>query len=702
MKSSKRISFRIAIMMTFLLSGTSAFCQSSVGFDWARAINSANYEEAFSMAVDHKGNLLLTGFYSTTADFDPDPVDVFTLNSAGGRDVFIQKISPEGDLCWARSMGGTSPDNGKSITVDAQNCIITTGFFQGTADFDPGTALNNLTGIGQSDIFVQKLDSSGNYLWSFGIGGSDYDEGWFVCTDASSNIYISGVFKGTVDFDPGADNHPLTSQGLNDCFVAKYNASGEFQWALSFGNTSADKPFGIAVDPQNNIYLFGLFVGTVDFDPGPAAHVLTSDAGGDQFLLKLNPALGFEWVEHIEASSSITSGSLSLSSNGNPYIAGSFSGTLNISNPAGTYSVTSKGSDDIYLAAFRSDSTLKWASSIGGTGIDNLQSIRLCPGNEILIAGSFANTLDFDPGPDTCIRSSSGSGDAFIATYDSVGNFQLVRKLDGTINEYFSMAAYDAEQNIFGIGRYAATMDFNPGPGQYSMNSGGNGDIFAIKLAKCSTQLSGDTVIVCSGSTYSCPDGTTYANIADTIYHTTHAANWFGCDSINTLSIFPVILNTGVQPNGSTLEAVPQPGEFQWLDCNDNMSIIPSATNVVFQPTADGSFAVSVSHMGCADTSSCIPVVLVSLPDDENIVAMEVFPNPARQKFYISSIANESQHPLTMTIYSATAYPVHSEVIPAINGTAEINIEHLPAGCYIICLADREGVKQYSRLLVIE
>lgn len=702
MKSSKSISFRLTLISALLFSSTSAFSQFSVGFDWARAINSANMEEAFSLAVDHKGNMLLTGYYSTTADFDPDPVDVFPLTSAGGRDVFIQKISPEGDLYWARSMGGTSPDNGKSITVDAQNCIISTGFYQGTADFNPGAAISNLTGMGQSDIFVQKLDSSGNHLWSFGIGGSDYDEGWYVCTDASSNIYIAGIYKGTVDFDPGADVHPLTSQGMNDCFIAMYNASGEFQWALSFGNTSADKPFGIAVDLQNNIYLLGLFAGTVDFDPGPATHALTSDAGGDQFLLKLNSMLGLEWVEHIEASSSISSGSLCLSSQGNPYIAGSFYGSLTISNSADTYSATSQGSDDIYIAAFHSDSTLKWASSFGGTGIDNLQSICLGPENDILIAGSFASTVDFDPGADTCFLSSSGSGDAFVVMYDSVGNFQLVRKLDGTINEYFSMAAFDEEQNICGIGRYGSTMDFNPGTGQYSMNSGGNGDIFAIKLAKCSAQFSGDTAIVCSGSSYSCPDGTVFANITDTIYHTTTAANWFGCDSLHTLSIFPVMLTTNVQLNGSTLEGVPQAGEFQWLDCTDNMSVIPSATTVVFQPTADGSYAVSVSSMGCADTSSCIPFVLVSLPDDENSLAMEIFPNPTRQKFYISSVANESQYPLSITIYTATAYPVHSAVIPASNDIKEINIEYLPAGCYIICLADREGVKRYSRLLVID
>ena len=100
--------------------------------------------------------------------------------------------------------GDTDQDVGYSVTVDSSGNIYTTGLFQGTVDFDPGAGTANLTSNGNKDAAVLKLDSSGNYVWAKSFGGTRMDFAWSVAVDSSGNVYTTGYFNGTVDFDPGA------------------------------------------------------------------------------------------------------------------------------------------------------------------------------------------------------------------------------------------------------------------------------------------------------------------------------------------------------------------------------------------------------------------------------------------------------------------------------------------------------------------
>ena len=122
---------------------------------------------------------------------------------------------------WAKSMGGTDDDESNSIAVDGSGNIYTTGFFTSTADFDPGPETFNLTSTGQEDFFISKLDSSGNFIWAKSIGGTDDDESHSIVVDGSGNVYTTGGFWGTIDFDPGDEIFNLTSAGWEDIFVYK-------------------------------------------------------------------------------------------------------------------------------------------------------------------------------------------------------------------------------------------------------------------------------------------------------------------------------------------------------------------------------------------------------------------------------------------------------------------------------------------------
>ncbi|MFC2111335.1 SBBP repeat-containing protein [Bacteroidota bacterium] len=126
---------------------------------------------------------------------------------------------------WAKQMGGTGNDAGESITTDNNGNIYTTGSFYGTVDFDPGSGTTNLTSAGSGDIFIQKLDASGNLLWIKQMGGITFDIGYSITTDNSGNIYSTGNFEGTADFDPGSGIANLTSVGNYDIFIQKLGTS---------------------------------------------------------------------------------------------------------------------------------------------------------------------------------------------------------------------------------------------------------------------------------------------------------------------------------------------------------------------------------------------------------------------------------------------------------------------------------------------
>lgn len=117
------------------------------------------------------------------------------------------------NLQWAKGMGGTNGAVGYSIAVDAFGNVYTTGSFQGTVDFDPGGGTYNLTSAGIQDIFISKLDAAGNFIWAKSIGGTSTDIGYSIVLDSSGNVYTTGQFAGTVDFNPGGGTNSLTTAG---------------------------------------------------------------------------------------------------------------------------------------------------------------------------------------------------------------------------------------------------------------------------------------------------------------------------------------------------------------------------------------------------------------------------------------------------------------------------------------------------------
>ena len=389
---------------------------SSGNFVWAKNMGGSSDDYGIGIAVDSSGNVHTIGVFYGTVDFDPSELSGFYLNSAGGSDIFVSKLDSSGNFLWAKSMGGTNSDHGAGIAVDSSGNVYTTGYFSGTVDFDPGVDTVNLTGVGATDIFVSKLNSGGNFIWAKSMGGSSNEKGEDIAVDSSGNVYTTGAFEGTVDFDPGATSvFYLTSAGVEDIFVSKLDSSGNIVWAKGMGGSSNEKGEDIAVDSSGNVYTIGYFTRTADFDPGPGIVNKISLGLNDIFVSKLDSSGSFAWAKSMGGSDTDYGAGIVVDSNGNVYTTGIFFNTVDFDPGAGVFKLTSAGGIDAFVSKLDSGGNFAWAKGMGGTGFDFVYDIATDSSGNVHTTGRFSGTVDFDSGAGVFNLSSVGYADIFVS-----------------------------------------------------------------------------------------------------------------------------------------------------------------------------------------------------------------------------------------------------------------------------------------------
>lgn len=259
-------------------------------FLWAKTMGGPGFDYCQSMCIDEQENIYTTGMFAGPADFNPGE-DVFYLNSVGDRDIYINKLSNEGLFVWAKAMGGYELEAGQGIVYNSDSHIFLTGNFQGTVDFDPDTTTYNMTSMGDYDIFTGKYDLDGHLIWMKQMGGSGSDGAYAIALDNDNNVYSTGHFTETADFDPGTGIFELTSFGDFDIFISKLDAYGNFVWAADMGGEMHDRGLAIITDNQSNIITTGMFEGIADFDPSYTNYYLEGLGSSDVFISKLSTQL---------------------------------------------------------------------------------------------------------------------------------------------------------------------------------------------------------------------------------------------------------------------------------------------------------------------------------------------------------------------------------------------------------------------------
>jgi hypothetical protein len=437
---------------------------------------------------------------------------------------------------WAVGFGNANWEEAADVTTDGSGNVYCTGNFEGTVDFDPGPAVFNLTSGGSQDIFLSKFDASGNFTWAIQLGGPGWEESHDFILDQLGNIYVTGFFFGTSDFDPGPGTFNFSSSQGGDAFICKLNSSGDFTWAKEFRGTYAIEANAIAVDKDGNVYTTGYFDGTADFDPGPSSFFRTVVGTSDMFISKLDSSGNFVWMKQIAGPDGEAGYAMTLDQSGNLYTTGSFVGTVDFDPGSGVFNLSAPvQQQEIFICKLDSSGNFAWAKQMGGEvgfciATDNTGNIyasgyyawndisinKLDPSGNIIWAkqfgayvgygiaidndcnvymtGGFFGTRDFDPDTGMYNLTSIGSSDSYVNKLDSAGHLIWVKQFGGT-NEVLSRAlTLDANDNIYFTGTFNETADFDPGTGTFALTSTGSYDVFLQKMESGATGFGGNPV----------------------------------------------------------------------------------------------------------------------------------------------------------------------------------------------------------------
>ena len=380
---------------------------------WTKNAGGISEDWSYNIAVDVSGNSYITGYFKGSATFGST-----NLTSKGCIDIFIAKLDSSGNWLWAKKAGGTDWDGGLGIAVDASGNSYVTGYFADSAIFGSTT----LTGNEGDNIFVAKLDSNGNWLWVKKAGGTGYDGGLGIEVDASGNSYVTGDFSGTVTFG----STTLTSRGNSDIFVAKLDSSGNWLWAKKAGGKGYDKGHGIAVDAVNNSYVTGIFEGSATFGSTTLINK-SSEYYYDIFIAKLDSSGNWLWAQNAGGTGSDWGNGIAVDASGNSYVTGYFDSDATF----GSTTLTSNGGYDIFVAKLDSSGNWLWAKNAGGTGTDWGNGIAVDASGNSYVTGYFLSTATFG---DITLTSYGGT-DIFIAKLDSSGNWLWAKNAGRTGGE---------------------------------------------------------------------------------------------------------------------------------------------------------------------------------------------------------------------------------------------------------------------------
>jgi hypothetical protein len=401
-----------------------AFVQKLNGdgsYGWGYGLGAGGADQALAVAVDADGNVVITGRASGTFDLDPTAGVQMVTSANTSFDVFVIKLSTDGVFLWGRLFGANGNDAGQGIAIGPGGTIFTTGYVTGIADLDPGPGVVSTGGFGQQDIFVHQLDASGLFVWGHVVGGNANDQAYGCAVDQNGDVFLTGEFRTTVDFDPGPAVLSLISGGAEDAFAMKWNGTGDVLWAHRFGGTGSERSRAVAVGPDGGPVFTGRITSVTDFDPGAAVLNLPGSFQEPSFLLKLTEAGDFQWAFLL--TSFLNEGrSVAVDGLNNIHTCGSFGTSsntpLDLDPGAGVTAISSNGGGDLYMASYTAQGAFRWGFGLGGAQSDIAHGIALGQQGRFVLVGEFRQTLDMEPGPDVVLLTNGGGQDAFMALFN--------------------------------------------------------------------------------------------------------------------------------------------------------------------------------------------------------------------------------------------------------------------------------------------
>ena len=391
----------------------------------------------------------------------------------------LQSAMAQTFLDWGKTFGGNGYEVSNGIATDAEHNVYIAGDFWIKCDFDPSTDSLNLysTGFG-TDAVIQKLDSLGNLVWVRQISGPFHNEGTAIAVSKTGCVYTAGTFVDSADFNPDTAKHIEHANGGSDLFLLKLSPQGAFSWVTIMGGDGVEEVDAMVLDDTSNLYLCGSFTDTCNFSPKSGSTVIESKGLYDGFVQKLDSNGNHLWTFAFGSKGFDIASDIAVDKFGNSWVTGYFSDTLSISFKK----LISNGKEDAFMLKLDPNGKLLFLKQFGGVGVDKGRTISLDKNHMPILSGTFEQQIELDLNSFSKQINSKGGKDVFLVALDALGNYRWGRSWGGKGVEQPSKLVVNSMNEIFCLGQFFDSLDFNPGIGINIGKSGLGVDAFISKF----------------------------------------------------------------------------------------------------------------------------------------------------------------------------------------------------------------------------
>jgi hypothetical protein len=419
-------------------------------FRWAVSGGGPGADDADGVGTDPRGRVVISG----------------GVQDAGAYDIFATGYSPRGRVRWTRRYGSPLADQAFDNDVDAFGDAVITGSFNDMVDFGgPVLVSRGRTLPRYGDAFLLKLGDRGQTKWVRQIGGSTSDGGDEVAVGPHSHIYVIGDSAGDVAFTPTT---MLRGGGGRDAWAARYRRDGALVWARPLGGPGEQQSHGISSDNDGHALVTGEFQGISQF----GSQRLDSDGSQpDVFIAKIDRQGRFRWAHRFGDSDREIGRGIDADARDNVYFSGEFRGTLRL----GRKTLTSAGSNDMFLAKADRNGRVRWAIAMGGAGVEGGPELEVDGAGNSYLTGTFSGTARLG----SRVLAANGVRGGFVAKVSPRGAVLWARQSTDSPFATLGELSLGATGVTF-LGRFAQTVSL----GRFRLTGAGGTDFFLGRLPR--------------------------------------------------------------------------------------------------------------------------------------------------------------------------------------------------------------------------
>jgi gliding motility-associated-like protein len=426
------------------------FCDVLYAQKWAARTSSSFTNEAYDVETDAMGNSYVCGYFSGETSFS---TTISFPDAIGNGDIFIAKYNSQGEVQWVKTYGGNFSDRAYDLALTPNNELIVCGQFYGSMTV--GSTILNGNGTSK-DIFLIKLDNSGNEMWALSEGGNLEDNAYGVATDNDGNVLLTGQFKGAASIGGQvfvSDLNANTSQPSNDFFISKYDPTGVNLWVKIGSASYEERGTAVATDNNNNIILTGQFSDTLNF----AGTTIYNNAYNIGFLAKMDPNGNLLWFNKLQAGFCATN-DVEVNSSNEILVVGDFLGSLNYIENFNVSPIMNTFTRKVFVLKTNSDGNFVWSNTLGSENSISARALAINSDKEVFVCGNFECSLGQLNTPNGHFNS-VGFKDIYTWKIANSGVTHYVQQIGGQLNdEAHGIALIDEDPLI--TGGYTNNLNF--------------------------------------------------------------------------------------------------------------------------------------------------------------------------------------------------------------------------------------------------